>query len=72
MDECDDTKPQRRCVRCRGRGWIVLFIDRSECPDCDGAGIMASEDDLEFDDEETPPRGTPVPGAWKGRGGYKS
>jgi len=63
MGNEDDTKPQRRCVTCKGRGWIVLFVARSECPDCQGSGISPRKydengDPLEFDDEtKTPPRG---------------
>lgn len=67
MGDEDDTKPGAPCPACEGRGWIVLFIRRSKCPDCRGSGISPGKHDpadetLEFDDDSrTPPRGTKVP-----------
>ena len=67
MGDKDETRPQARCKTCQGRGWIILFTSRSECPDCEGTGITAGrftpqEEGLEFDDEShTPPQGTKIP-----------
>jgi RecJ-like exonuclease len=65
MGNEDDTKPQQKCPACQGSGWIVLLTSRTECPDCKGSGISEGrfdpkDEDLEFDDENTPPRGTRV------------
>ena len=52
MAEEDDTQPIPKCPACKGRGWIVLLVTRSKCPDCGGSGIKdeRAEDD---DDEDT-------------------
>lgn len=69
MGERDDGVSPDRCPECRGRGWIVLLVHRSECSECSGTGIVAGRFDdeggdeggvgLEFDDQDTPPHGTP-------------
>jgi hypothetical protein len=53
---------QPECPGCKGKGWVLLLVTRQKCPDCDGSGIIGGrfggDADLEFDDEDTPPRGT--------------
>lgn len=48
----EGSKKDPKCPICKGAGWIVLLISRSECTDCDGTGVEKPT----FDDMKTQKR----------------
>lgn len=40
-----ETRKGNKCPECKGTGYIVLLISRSECRDCSGTGITPLEEE---------------------------